>query len=107
MSKTRRQVVKSFVISWGVFTAIAFWMTGFRSFLVALLAMFLPISMAVTEWPVNSQVALAMTVLSVTLVGLIILSILYFQSRVLFVMAHLTLILYWIVCFGLLGIAIT
>jgi hypothetical protein len=74
----------------------------------AMSAPLLPPLFAIFEWGGDGHdIAIQMGILCLAVGLMVPLSLVYFSNRLLFFVTHMLLVVYWIVCFGILGMAVT
>jgi hypothetical protein len=109
---TRRDVVKGFLVSMAIFQVLVMFLVFSRGFLAGLISAimlpFLPAIFVFTDWGNVRQGnnAIMMAVLCSALAVTLTLSIKYFDNRIFCLAAHVLLVVYWIMSFGILGMAI-
>jgi len=109
---TRRDIVKGFLANMVIFQVVVALLVFSQGLVVALVSAimlpFLPL-FVFTDWVSlrqgNNAIMMAIVCLAVS--AMVTLSIRYFDNRILSVAAHVLLIIYWIISFGILGMAFT
>src|SRR5919106_2999529 len=110
---TRRDVVKGFLVNMAivqVLVALLLFSQGFLGALVsAIMLPFLPPIFVITDWGSDWQGsnAVMMAVLCSALAVALTLSIKYFDNRMFCLAAHVLLVIYGIMSFGIIGMALT